>query len=85
MTSSEAERRYNDWLEALDALTFAQTYTVAGHTVTRADTAFVEQQISYWGERYDLLKRIEDARGTDLEVPKTPSNVEIMTFNHGVE
>lgn len=85
MTSAEAEKRYNAWLECQDALQFAESYSVEGHTVTRADGAFINSMITHWGERYDVLKAAEDAEQGNGDKRLTEPGVCIMRFDHGID
>ena len=52
-----AEQKLAMWLDALDALALGQSYSMNGKTLTRANLADVEKQISFWEKRVNRAAR----------------------------
>ncbi|MCM3141313.1 DUF6148 family protein [Brevibacillus sp. MER 51] len=56
MTLEEAKEMYQLWSNAEKALASAQSYTIAGRSLTRADMSTVLERKKYYGRILDELQ-----------------------------
>ncbi|MDT2292347.1 DUF6148 family protein [Paenibacillus larvae] len=56
-TLEEAKKRLQNWLEAEEALSTGQSYTIAGRSLTRVHLSEVMKQIDFWRKEVDNLTR----------------------------
>lgn len=57
ITRAEAEEQLRDWLAASKAVSKAQSYSVAGKTMTKADAEVIRENITYWNKEVKRLSR----------------------------
>ena len=55
ITLAQAESQLALWLAASEKVAQGQSYTIGGHTLTRADARAIQQQVDYWDKRCQEL------------------------------
>jgi hypothetical protein len=65
ITLSQAEAKLALWLEADDALSKAQSYSIAGRSLTRTDARLVQEKIEFWDRQ---VKRLTTNTGGGIRV-----------------
>ncbi len=48
ITLAQAESQLGLWMAASEKVAQGQSYTIGGHTLTRADARAIQQQVDYW-------------------------------------
>lgn len=57
ITRTEAEEQLRVWLAASKAVAKAQSYSVAGKTLTKADAEVIQKSITFWNKEVKRLSR----------------------------
>lgn len=57
ITLANAQAQLTAWLAASEACTRNQSYTIANRTLTRANLADINKQITYWQGQVQRLSR----------------------------
>jgi hypothetical protein len=57
ITLTQAEAQLAAWLEASTAVASGQSYTIGGRSLTRANAAYILQQIEFWDAKVQQLNR----------------------------
>lgn len=60
ITSAEAKERWREVMDALNALAFAQSYSIGDRTVTRADEPDLRRLANYWARQFQELRSREE-------------------------
>jgi hypothetical protein len=57
ITLKQAEAKLAEWLAADTAVASGQSYTIAGRSLNRANSAEIRNNITYWDEKVQKLTR----------------------------
>ncbi|MBI3582384.1 MAG: hypothetical protein HY096_00355 [Nitrospinae bacterium] len=57
ITLSDAQTQLANWLTASTKVAAGQSYSIAGRTVTRADSEQIRKQIIYWDRQVKRLTK----------------------------
>lgn len=60
ITQAQAEAKLALWMAADDAVAKGQSYSIAGRTLTRANSAEIMKNITYWN---GMVKELDDGGG----------------------
>ncbi len=55
ITLAQAEAQLGLWMAASEKVAQGQSYTIGGHTLTRADARAIQQQVDYWDKKCQEL------------------------------
>lgn len=58
ITLETAQRHLDAWLEADEAVTTGQSYTIGSRTLTRANATEITNKIKYWSDKVAQLENI---------------------------
>jgi hypothetical protein len=57
ITLAEAQTKLSEWMAASTAVSHKQSYSIAGRTITLADTKEIRESIIFWNEMVNSLDR----------------------------
>lgn len=57
ITLSQAETQLSQWIAASTAVATGQAYSIAGRSLTRANSADIRMQIEFWDKTVKRLSR----------------------------
>lgn len=63
ITLETAKKHLEMWLEAEEALSTSQSYTIGTRTLTRASLAEVRKSIEYWQNKVAAIEATQARRG----------------------
>jgi len=57
ITLAQAQTQLSNWIAASTNVAAGQSYSIAGRSMTRVDTAEIQKQIIYWDRQVKRLTR----------------------------
>lgn len=75
ITLETARRHLDAWLDAELAVTNAQSYTIRGRTMTKADLGEIRKMVDYWNKKVVELENVQKHGGRNRAYRAVPRDL----------